>query len=252
MDTNEYLRTLAKCIKVTSARKEIIREYEEHIEDHKAALINRGFSEEDAVAEALNQLGDPISIGTKLNQVHRRGIEWGMTIYYLVWAIGLNLVPFLWSGSLITSSAPDFILYGIAGILALAGFFVCFLEKYTAASLFYAWADNWDGGGLVNSGLILAIAIVPAVGSIQLKIFWIILIGVLMNIERYSIAVLRDRKEQKLLWEIGVAATDISYKGQGIIDGKKIRVKCKEAAIKEGSPFVIIGLEGFKPVAMAI
>lgn len=252
MDTNEYLQTLSKCIKVTSARNEIIREYEEHIEDHKAALINRGLSEEEAAEEALHQLGDPISIGTKLNQVHRRGIEWGMTIYYLVWAAGLNLLPYLWGGSLIPTNAPDFILYGIAGILAFAGFVVCFMEKYTDASLFYAWADNWDGGGLSNSGLILAISIVPVTGPIQLKIFWIVLIGVLMNIERYSIAVLRDRKEQKLLWEIGVAATDISYKGQGIIDGKKIRLKSKEDEIKKGSPFVIIGLEGFKPVAMAI
>lgn len=184
MDTKDYLRKLSKCIKVTSDRREIIREYEEHIEDHKAALIYRGFSEEEAEREALTQLGDPISLGEKLNQVHRRGIEWGMTIYYLVWAIGLNLVPYLWEGSLISTSAPAFILYGITGILTVAGFFVCFLEKYTDASLFYAWANNWDGGGLTNSGLILAISIVPVMGSIQLKIIWILVIGVLLNIER--------------------------------------------------------------------
>lgn len=89
-------------------------------------------------------------------------------------------------------------------------------------------------------------------GSIQLKIIWILVIGVLLNIERYSIAFLRDRKEQRLLWEIGVAITDISCKGQGIIAGKKIHLKSKEGSIKKGSPFVIIGLEGFKPVAMPI
>lgn len=252
MDTKDYLRKLSKCIKVTSVRREIIREYEEHIEDHKAALIRRGFSEEEAEREVLTQLGDPISLGEKLNQVHRRGIEWGMTIYYLVWAVVLNLVPYLWGGNLIMTSAPAFILYGIAGILATAGFSICFLEKYTDASLFYAWGNNWDGGGLTNSGLILAISIVPVMGSIQLKIIWILVIGVLLNVERYSIAVLRDRKEQRLLWEIGVAITDISCKGQGIIAGKKIHLKSKEGSIKKGSPFVIIGLEGFKPVAMPI
>lgn len=252
MDTKEYLKKLSKCIKVTSVRREIIREYEEHIEDHKETLQRLGFSEEEATKEALKQLGDPINIGNKLNQVHRRGLEWGMTIYYLVWAVVLNLVPYLWGGNLISNYAPDFILYSIAGVLAFAGFFVCFLEKYTDASLFYAWADGWDGGGLTNSGLILAISIVPMTGSIQLKLFLILLIGILMNAERYAIAVLRDRKEQKLLWEIGVATTDISYKGQGIIDGKKIRLKSKEEVIKEGSSFVIVGLEGFKPVAMSI
>lgn len=252
MDTKEYLKKLAKCIKVTSARKAIIREYEEHIEDHKAALIESGFSEAEAAQEVLKQLGDPISVGEELNQVHRRGIEWGMMLYYLVWAVGLNIVPYLWGGGRTTASAPDYILYGIAGILAFAGFVVCFIEKYTDASLFYAWAENWNGGGLTNSGLILAISIAPLAGSIQLKIFWIIVLGVLLNVERYSLAVLRDRKEQRLLWEIGVAVTDITYKGQGIIDGKKVRLKCQETLIKKGSPFVIIGLEGFKPVAMPI
>ena len=252
MDTKEYLKKLSKCIKVTSARSEIMREYKEHIEDHKEALINRGMSEEAATKEVLKQLGDPISAGEKLDQVHRRGIEWGITIYYLVWAIVLNVIPCLWGGSLLTTAAPNFILYSIAGILAFAGFFVCFLEKYTDASLFYAWANNWDGGGLTNSGLILAISIVPVTGSIQIKLFWIIVVGLLFNIERYSIAALRDRKEQKLLWEIGVAVTNISYKGQGIVSGKKIRMKSKEHLIEKGTSFVIIGLEGFKPVAMPI
>ena len=49
MDTKEYLKKLSKCIKVTSARSEIMREYKEHIEDHKEALINRGMSEEAAI-----------------------------------------------------------------------------------------------------------------------------------------------------------------------------------------------------------
>lgn len=252
MDTKEYLQKLSKQIKVTSARKEILSEYVDHIEDHKAALMDKGMSEEAALEEVLHQLGDPVSVGEKLNQVHRRGIEWGMTMYYLVLAAGLNLVPYLWGGWQVLASAPDFIHYGIAGILALAGFVVCFIEKYSAASLFYAWADNWDGGGLSNSGLILAISIVPLDGPIQLKIFWIMVVGVLLTLERYLIAVIRDRKEQKLLWEIGIADTDITYKGRGIIDGKKIRLKSKEAEIKKGSPFVIIGLEGFKPVAMPI
>ena len=252
MDSKEYLQKLSKRIKVTSARKEIMCEYTDHIEDHKATLVNQGMSEEAALKEVFHQLGDPISTGDKLNQVHRRGIEWGMTIYYLIWAVGLNLVPYLWGGWQVLESTPDFIRYGVAGILAFAGFVVCFIEKYSAASLFYAWAENWDGGGLSNSGLILAISLVPLTDPIQLKILGIIVIGVLLTLERYVIAVIRDRKEQRLLWEIGIADTDITYKGCGIIDGKKIRLKSKEEEIKKGSPFVIIGLEGFKPVAMAI
>lgn len=252
MNTKDYLRILAKEIKVTSARNDIIREYEEHIEDHKDALLKKGLSEAEATEEALQQLGDPIILGEQLNSVHRRGIEWGMAGYYLVWALVLNVVPSLLGSSLFMSETPDFIRFGIAGILVIVGFSICFLEKYSDTSLFYAWADNWNGGGLVNSGLILAIAIVPLRGTTAILLLWIIVIGGVLICERYVIALLRDQKEQRLLWTLGVALTDISYKGQGVVDGKKIYLRSNKEPIRKGSPFVIIGLEGFKPVAMGI
>ncbi|MBO1307928.1 hypothetical protein JZO70_17265 [Enterococcus sp. 669A] len=252
MDTKDYLKKLSKQISVTSARKEILQEYANHIEDHKEALMKRGLSEEAALTEVLQQLGNPVSTGRQLNKIHRRGIEWRMTGYFLLCASLINLVPYFFGYGRTSASAPDFILYAIFGILAASGFFLSFIEKYTDSDLFYAWAENWDGGGLSNSGLILAIAIFPITGSFQFKLFWIVLIAVLLTMQRYIIAVFRDRKEQRLLWEIGVAATDISYKGTGVVGGKKIRLKSSSEVIKKDTPFIIVGLEGFKPIAIAI
>lgn len=252
MDTKDYLKKLTKQISVGHARKEIMEEYIAHMEDHKEALMDQGFSEAAAEREVLKQLGDPTAIGRELNKVHRRGIEWTMTGYFLICAIIINVVPYFFGYGRTNASAPNYLLYGIAGIIASAGFLISFMEKYTDSALFYAWAENWNGGGITNSGLILAIAVYPVAGSLQLKIFWILLLGLLLTVQRYFIALVKDRKERRLLWEIGVAVTDISYKGIGLINGKKLRLKTNRQLIKKNTPFIVIGMEGFRPVAVAI
>lgn len=252
MDTKNYLKKLTKQIGVSRARKEIMEEYTAHIEDHKEALMAKGFSEAAAEQEVLKQLGDPVIVGRQLNKVHRRGIEWTMTGYFLICAVIINVIPYVFSYGRTSASAPNFILYGIAGIIAAAGFLISFMEKYTDSALFYAWGENWNGGGITNSGLVLAIAVYPITGSLQLKIFWILLLGLLLTVQRYFIAWAKDRKERRLLWEVGVAITDISYKGIGWVNGKKLRLKTNQQLIKKDTPFIVIGLEGFLPVAVAI
>ncbi|MEO1769762.1 permease prefix domain 1-containing protein [Candidatus Enterococcus ferrettii] len=252
MDTKNYLKRLTKQISVGSAREEILVEYAAHIEDHKEALIDQGLSEEEAELEVLKQLGDPVVTGRQLNKVHRRGIEWRMTGYFLICALLINVVPYFFGYGRTSASAPNFILYGIAGIIACAGFLISFMEKYTDSALFYAWGENWDGGGITNSGFVLAIAVFPFTGSLQQKLFCIFLLAGLLTLQRYVIVLVKDRKEKQLLWEIGVAVTDISYKGLGIIAGKKLRLKSQGMLIKKDTPFMVIGLEGFRPIAVAI
>lgn len=252
MDTKNYLERLTKQISVSSVRKEILAEYTAHIEDHKEALISQGISEEAVEQEVLEQLGDPVVVGRQLNKVHRRGIDWRMTGYFLICAVIINVVPYFFGYGRTSASAPNFVLYGIAGIIACAGFLISFMEKYTDSALFYAWGENWDGGGITNSGFVLAIAVFPFSGSLQQKLFCILLLAGLLTLQRYLITFVKDRKEKQLLWEIGVAVTDISYKGTGLVNGKKLRLKTNQEVIKKDRPFMVIGLEGFRPVAVAI
>ena len=52
MKADNYLKELTKRIEDPDARKEIMREYQEHIEDCRAALMESGMSEEEAEEEA--------------------------------------------------------------------------------------------------------------------------------------------------------------------------------------------------------
>ena len=63
MNTDFYLKELTKRIEDSGARKEIMREYKEHIEDCKEALAASGMSEEEAEEEAVRQMGDPAAAG---------------------------------------------------------------------------------------------------------------------------------------------------------------------------------------------
>ena len=53
MKEREYLKELGKKITDSSVRKEIVNEYEAHIEDCKAALMESGMTEVEAEEEAV-------------------------------------------------------------------------------------------------------------------------------------------------------------------------------------------------------
>lgn len=247
MDTKKYLRLLTKQVRHQQARQEIFSEYANHINDHKEVLMKQGLTEEAAIKEAIQQLGDPVVVGRSLNKIHPPRIDWQMTVYFLGWSLFFSLVSLIWN-----SSAPNFILNSIAGILMIAGFAVAGLEKYFGTALFYAWGENWDGGGLVNSGFILAMSMVPLTVSWWLKIFIFVALALLLTMERTFISHLQASKEQKLLWETGRALTNISYKGTGEIRQKKIKLKAREGEISKNQAFMVIGLEGFKPVVVGL
>lgn len=63
MKEREYLKELGKKITDSSVRKEIVNEYEAHIEDCKAALMESGMTEVEAEEEAVRQMGDPQEAG---------------------------------------------------------------------------------------------------------------------------------------------------------------------------------------------
>lgn len=56
---------------------EILRiEIENHIIDQKEAFLREGLLEDDALEKAIEEMGDPITIGTELDRTHRPKIEW--------------------------------------------------------------------------------------------------------------------------------------------------------------------------------
>ena len=73
MDRNEYCdRVLAQVGRLTNDEADDLRnELAGHIEDHAEALVERGYTEEDAVARAVELMGDPEETGKALREQYR-------------------------------------------------------------------------------------------------------------------------------------------------------------------------------------
>lgn len=71
MDEKEYLQTLGEQIVNPHARASILAEIQDHIEEQAQDYRASGMSEAVAMQEAVRQMGDPVSTGEALNQVHR-------------------------------------------------------------------------------------------------------------------------------------------------------------------------------------
>ena len=86
-----------------------------------------------------------------------RAMKYGMynIIYILILSIiGLAVRHFY------QVPIPDRVSAWIGVVLCIAGLIVLIIEsRDTGAPYFYSYADNWNGGGIINSGLILGISV---------------------------------------------------------------------------------------------
>ncbi len=75
---SEYLKTVCDQIRWNKAHSVISEEIENHITDQKNAYMAEGLDEETATVKAINEMGDPVLVGTELNCTHRPKTEWGI------------------------------------------------------------------------------------------------------------------------------------------------------------------------------
>ncbi len=82
-------------------------------------------------------------------------------------------------------SIPDNVSIGIGVILCIAGMIVLLLEsRDTKGSYFYSYADNWNGGGLINSGLIFGISVFFIGVTVKMTILYFLLLCILNLVVR--------------------------------------------------------------------
>ena len=65
---NEFCRRVCSVIRWRAARRPVADELAAHLEDHAAALMERGISEEEATQRALEAMGDPYALGAELDR----------------------------------------------------------------------------------------------------------------------------------------------------------------------------------------
>ncbi|MBP3508996.1 MAG: hypothetical protein J6J99_04605 [Oscillibacter sp.] len=85
----EYLDTVQEQIRWKRARPVVARELEQHLTDQRDAFLEEGDSPEEAERLAVEEMGDPVLVGTELDRVHRPKPQWGslvvMALSLCVW-----------------------------------------------------------------------------------------------------------------------------------------------------------------------
>lgn len=71
MELNKYLEELEAQIRSKKARLMVIEEIKNHIEDQAGFYKNEGLSDEEAMKQAVKQMGDPVEVGIEMDRIHR-------------------------------------------------------------------------------------------------------------------------------------------------------------------------------------
>lgn len=94
-----YLTLAGEQIRWNRARPRLLSELRTHLLDQRDACLAQGMTEEEAQAEAIRQMGDPVLVGQSLDAVHRPRPQWGlMTLTLLLAATGAVLRVWLTAG----------------------------------------------------------------------------------------------------------------------------------------------------------
>ena len=109
MKADKYLQILTKHIENSKIRRDIMREYQDHIEDCKEALMESGMREAEAEDEAVRQMGDPDEAGSaiytycymaRIENTFKNTIKDSFLIMFLCPAQNLKIVILLVLGGL--------------------------------------------------------------------------------------------------------------------------------------------------------
>ena len=75
---SEYLKNVCEQIRWKKAHRVISKELEDHIVDQKDAFISQGMEEDAAIEKAIQEMGDPIIVGSELDRTHKPKPQWSL------------------------------------------------------------------------------------------------------------------------------------------------------------------------------
>jgi len=122
-----YLDSVAEQIRWKRARSIVTAELERHLEDQRDAFVGDGV--ENAEELAVEEMGDPVAVGTDLDRIHRPKPQWGMLAMTIILALaGVLLRIFLTAGWEVEYMVEDpvraLIAFAVGCIALLAGYFL--------------------------------------------------------------------------------------------------------------------------------
>ena len=137
---SSYLAAAAEQIRWKRARPVVISELEQHLEDQRDAFLAEGC--DNAEQLAVEEMGDPVTVGTELDYIHRPKPQWGLlSLTMLLALIGTILriyLDFQQSPYLPYPDAINAILSFVLGCgVLLIGYFIDYARLARHAWLIY-------------------------------------------------------------------------------------------------------------------
>lgn len=83
----DYLNEVSRQIRCKKAIPMLEKELQAHMEDQRDDYLAQGISEDEAQKLAIQQMGDPVETGKRLDKVHKPGMDWVL----LAMVIGLSV-----------------------------------------------------------------------------------------------------------------------------------------------------------------
>ena len=105
----EYIRMLLEQVRFQKAHKAIGDEIRSHIEDQIEKNISEGMEKETAEKKAVEDMGDPVEAGVRLDKVHRPQVAWNVIIVaILIGVIGIIVQKIIANDGLLDGSSSPY------------------------------------------------------------------------------------------------------------------------------------------------
>lgn len=141
MDVHEYLKKVSDQILEPGIRGEIEKELNAHLEDQKEAFMMDGMEEAEAEEAAVLEMGDPVEVGIRLNEIHKpKPVE-----KYIKAFLGINCFWFLLDTIACVWRAGVHILEDGAGISVIGSALVITIDLAMLLVFYGNIVHDWSG-----------------------------------------------------------------------------------------------------------
>ena len=100
-----------------------------------------------------------------------------------IYSIFIGIICILFR-KLISPEIPQNIATFVGSIFVIIAFLLSFMEIKSKLEFFYSFAENWNGGGIVNSGFLIGLGTFFFASSLEQGIIWLIIINIIFVMER--------------------------------------------------------------------
>ncbi len=137
-EVQDYIKAVCSQVRFRDIHEDLRLELEAHIQEIAEDLLGQGFTEKEAIAQAVAQMGNADIVGQQLNQVHKPKTEWSILLFsFLFINIGLLALYFIQQQGLLRHNINLFeksLFFALISFIFIIGFYFFDyrkLEKYS-------------------------------------------------------------------------------------------------------------------------